>query len=143
MSEEQASTPQPTQEQPQQPAPQPQQQQPAQPQQPAQAAPQQQAETQQSAGEGQRLIMFTGKECDHCHENLPDVEKVEKELGIQFEKLEVWHDSKNAAFLEKVDQDESGNVFCGGIPLYYNEKTGKKLCGPQPYEKLLALAKGE
>ena len=90
-----------------------------------------------------RLIMFTGTECDHCHANLPDVEKVEKELGVTFVKLEVWHDAQNAAFLEKIDQDENGDVWCGGIPFYYNEKTGKKLCGPQKYEKLLALAKGE
>ncbi len=90
-----------------------------------------------------RLIMFTGTECDHCHANLPDVEKVEKELGVEFVKLEVWHNAENAAFLEKVDQDGNGDVWCGGIPFYYNEKTGKKLCGPQKYEKLLGLAKGE
>lgn len=90
-----------------------------------------------------RLIMFTGKECDHCHENLPVVEAVEKELGVEFVKLEVWHDQTNASFLEKVDKTESGEVFCGGIPLYYNEKTGKKLCGPQKKETLTALAKGE
>ena len=90
-----------------------------------------------------RLIMFTGTECDHCHANLPDVEKVEKELGVTFTKLEVWHDAQNASFLEKVDQDENQEVWCGGIPFYYNEKTGKKLCGPQKYEKLVALVKGE
>ena len=27
--------------------------------------------------------MFTGTECDHCHENEPVVEQVEKELGIK------------------------------------------------------------
>ena len=90
-----------------------------------------------------RLIMFTGTECDHCHANLPEVGKAEKELGVEFVKLEVWHNAENAAFLEKVDQDGQGEVWCGGIPFYYNEKTGKKLCGPQKYEKLLALAKGE
>jgi len=89
-----------------------------------------------------RLIMFTGTECDHCHENEPVVEQVEKELGIKIERLEVWHDAKNAAFLEKIDTNPDGSAFCGGIPFYYNEKTGKRLCGPQKYEKLLAWAKG-
>ena len=91
----------------------------------------------------ERLIMFTGTECVHCKEMHPLVEQLEKELGVKVEFLEVWHDAENAAFLEGIDRNPDGSVFCGGIPLFYNEKTGKKLCGNQKYEKLKAWALGE
>lgn len=89
---------------------------------------------------GERLIMFTGTECTHCKEMHPLVEQLEKETGLKVEHLEVWHNAENAAFLESIDKNQDGSVFCGGIPLFYNEKTGKKLCGNQKYEKLKAWA---
>ena len=89
---------------------------------------------------GNRLIMFTGTECTHCKEMHPLVEKMEGETGIKVQMIEVWHNAENAAFLERIDQNPDGSVFCGGIPLFYNEKTGKKLCGNQKYEKLKAWA---
>ncbi len=81
--------------------------------------------------DGNRLIMFTGTECTHCHEMLPLVKKLEKELKAKVTLLEVWHDAKNRAFLESVD-----NGKCGGIPFFYNEKSGKWICGNTSYEKL-------
>lgn len=90
-----------------------------------------------------RLIMFTGKECEHCHENEPVVQRVEKELNVKVHRLEVWHNAENAAFLERIDKNPDGSAFCGGIPFFYNEKTGKRLCGPQKYEKLVAWALDE
>ena len=92
---------------------------------------------------GNRLIMFSGTECVHCKEMHPLVEQLEKELEVKVEYIEVWHDAGNAAFLESIDKNSDGSVFCGGIPLFYNEKTGKKLCGNQKYEKLKAWALGE
>ena len=83
------------------------------------------------AGNGKRLLMFTGTECTHCHEMNPLVEKLEKELGVKVEKLEVWHDSGNMAFLQKLDQGR-----CGGIPFFFSEKSGKWICGNTKYEKL-------
>ena len=87
--------------------------------------------------------MFTGKECDHCHANEPIVEQVEKELNVKIERIEVWHNAENAAFLEKIDKNEDGSVFCGGIPFFLNEVTGKKLCGPQKLEKLKEWVQGK
>ena len=57
--------------------------------------------------------------------------------------VEVWHNEENAAWLDEVDKNPDGNVFCGGIPFFYNENTGKRLCGNQKYEKLKAWALGE
>mgnify|MGYP001558760038 CR=1 FL=1 len=90
-----------------------------------------------------RLIMFSGTECVHCKEMYPIAEKVEKDLGIKLTKLEVWHNADNAKFMKEVDKDAEGNEFCGGIPFFYNEKTGKKLCGNVKYEKLKAWAEGK
>ena len=91
---------------------------------------------------GNRLIMFSGTECVHCKEMYPLIEQLEKE-GIRIEHVEVWHDAENAAWLEKIDKNQDGSVFCGGIPLFLNEKTGKKLCGNQKIEKLRMWASGE
>ena len=92
---------------------------------------------------GERLIMFSGTECVHCKEMHPLVEQLEKELNIKIDYVEVWHDAENAALLESIDKNPDGSVFCGGIPLFYNEKTGKKLCGNQTYERLKAWALGQ
>jgi len=73
----------------------------------------------------------------------PIVEKVEKDLGIKITRLEVWHNSDNAKFMKEADRDAEGSEFCGGIPFFYNEKTGKKICGNTKYEKLKAWAEGK
>jgi thiol-disulfide isomerase/thioredoxin len=92
---------------------------------------------------GDRLIEFYGTECVHCKEMKPIIEKVEKELGVKITRLEVWHNSENAKLLQQYDKDENGNEFCGGIPFFYNEKTGKKICGNTSFEKLKDWAKGK
>ena len=80
---------------------------------------------------GNRLIMFTGTECTHCHEMDPLVEQLEKEIKVSVEKLEVWHNAENMALLESVDQG-----MCGGIPFFFNEKSNRKICGNVKYDKL-------
>ncbi len=74
------------------------------------------------------LYFFTGKECPHCHEMEPLVDKLENELGIKLKKLEVWHNAKNAQLLQEKD-----TVGCGGVPFFFNENTGKAICGAVPY----------
>jgi hypothetical protein len=81
------------------------------------------------------LTMFTGTECVHCHEMEPLVERLEKEEGVKVERLEVWHNAKNAELLQSIDKG-----FCGGIPFFFNSKTGKWICGATSYEKLKAWA---
>ncbi len=80
---------------------------------------------------GKRLLMFTGTECTHCHEMEPLVERLEKELGVRVERLEVWHNAENLAFLQRLDGGR-----CGGIPFFFNEMTGKSICGSAKFEKL-------
>jgi len=55
---------------------------------------------------------------------------------FKFEKLEVWHDSKNRS-----RYDKSNNIIkCTGVPFFYNEETHESLCGAVPYEKFKAWA---
>lgn len=91
---------------------------------------------------GNRLIEFYGTECVHCREVDPLIEKLEKEEGVKITRLEVWHNSENAALMDKLDRDEKGQTLCGGVPFFYNEKTGKKICGTTSYDKLKKWALG-
>ena len=84
------------------------------------------------------LLEFYGTECVHCHEMDPLVERLEKGEKIKLTKLEVWHNSKNAAILESLDQGK-----CGGVPFFYNKKTGKWICGSTSYESLKKWALGK
>ena len=85
----------------------------------------------------ERLLLFYGTECTHCHDMFPLVEKLEKELKVKVEKRECWHNAKNAALLEKLDKGE-----CGGVPFFYNEKTKKSICGAVDYAILKKWAQG-
>jgi len=83
------------------------------------------------------LLMFYGTECTHCHEMDPLIKKLEEEEKIEVERVEVWHDEKNMADLQKLD-----NGKCGGVPFFYNKKNDKWICGSANYEKLKEWALG-
>lgn len=85
-----------------------------------------------------RLLFFTGRECSHCKDSEPIVERFEKEHKFKITKLEVWHDAKNAALQEKLDDGK-----CGGVPFFYNEETEAWICGTPEYEELKEWAFGK
>ena len=87
---------------------------------------------------GKRLLFFFGTECPHCHEMEPLMDKLEKDIKVKFTRLEVWHNSKNAALLKEKDQG-----YCGGVPFFYNEASDKWICGAVPYAKLKAWSQGK
>jgi thiol-disulfide isomerase/thioredoxin len=94
--------------------------------------------------EDKRLIWFYGKECPHCKQLHPVVEKFVADTGIKITELEVWHSEENANLMRKY-----GDVIseaCGGdlgVPAFYNEKTGKAICGARiNAEKLAKWAQG-
>lgn len=76
-----------------------------------------------------RLIDFYGEECPHCHNMDPLVERVEKELGVKFEKYEVWHNEENTKMMKEYDKN-----FCGGVPFFYNTSSNEWICGETDYE---------
>jgi len=84
-----------------------------------------------------RLIWFTGRECEHCKELRPIVAEFMDEYGVEIEELEVWHDERNANLLRKYGEDIA--EACGGdlaVPSFYNEATGSALCGKVTKELL-------
>lgn len=94
--------------------------------------------------EEKRLIWFYGRECPHCKQLHPIVEKWEADTGIQITKLEVWHSEENAQLMRKYGEVIS--AACGGdlgVPAFYNERTGKAICGARlTAEKIDKWARG-
>lgn len=84
------------------------------------------------------LVEFYGDECTHCNTMKPLVEKLEKEEGVTILKLETWHNDGNAKIWKEMD-----GGFCGGVPLFINQKTGEKICGAVDFDKLKAWALGK
>ena len=82
------------------------------------------------------LLEFYGTECPYCTKMHALVVKLEKEEGIEVESIEVWHNEENEKRLIALDKD-----FCGGVPFFYNTKTGKWLCGEVSYKELKEWAK--
>jgi hypothetical protein len=61
----------------------------------------------------------------------PSIERLEEETGLKIEKIEVWHNAKNAKMMEQYDKN-----YCGGVPFFFNKKTDKWICGETSYENL-------
>ena len=81
-----------------------------------------------------RLLFFYGEECPHCHKLMPRLDEVESELGVKFERIEVWHNVENAEMWKKFDKG-----YCGGVPFLYNTATDKWLCGAVETDKVRAF----
>ncbi len=61
----------------------------------------------------------------------PLVERLESEEGVGIGKLEVWHHEANAKIMREYDKG-----YCGGVPFFFNKKTGKWICGETEYDHL-------
>ena len=84
-----------------------------------------------------KKIMFHGRECPHCKNMMPYVDKLEEEEGIKLERLEVWHNEKNADLMRSYREIIAPK--CGGqlrTPTFFNTETSDVLCGEVEYKKL-------
>jgi hypothetical protein len=61
----------------------------------------------------------------------PLVQRLETETGLNVAKLEVWHNEANAKLMREYDKG-----YCGGVPFFFNRKTGKWICGSADFERL-------
>jgi glutaredoxin len=83
-----------------------------------------------------KIIMFHGRECPHCAAMHPVVEKLANE-GFVFEKLEVWHDKKNADEMRK--HSKLFKEVCDGelkVPTFFDEKANRAVCGEMSFSEL-------
>ncbi len=62
---------------------------------------------------------------------VPLVERLEEEEKVKIAKLDVWHNEQNATLMKQYDKS-----YCGGVPFFFNKKTGKWICGETDYERL-------
>jgi hypothetical protein len=71
------------------------------------------------------------------------VEAFQESEGVEITELEVWHSEKNANLLREYGEPIA--EACGGdlgVPSFYNERTGKALCGKVTPESLGKWATG-
>ena len=61
----------------------------------------------------------------------PLVERLKDEMALKVDQLEVWHNEANAKLMREYDKG-----YCGGVPFFYNKKTGNWICGSSDYERL-------
>ena len=84
-----------------------------------------------------RIIEFYGGECPDCLLISPAVEKLEKEDGVEVEKLEVWHNAENKERMEALkslyEAECDGNFE---VPSFYEKESNRLLCMPMTYENL-------
>ncbi len=84
-----------------------------------------------------KRIMFWARECPHCKNMMPYVDKLEEETGIKLKKLEIWHNEKNADLMRSYKPIIAPK--CGGqlrTPTFFNTETNDVICGEVEYEKL-------
>lgn len=89
------------------------------------------------------VIEFYGETCPHCISMRPVVAQLEKEMGVEMTKLEVWAHPDNEAKMK--EYEEIISEACGGfaaVPSFVNTETGQALCGAHDPEDIKALMEG-
>ncbi|MDD5417325.1 MAG: hypothetical protein PHW96_00365 [Candidatus Nanoarchaeia archaeon] len=84
------------------------------------------------------LLIFYGEECEICHQMDEKIFKPMEKEGFKFKRLEVWHNDANK---RKMMQLTDGQ--CRQLPMLFNTKTSKWLCGSQGSSAVKKWAKGE
>lgn len=90
------------------------------------------------------IIEFYGETCPHCISMRPVIAELEKTLGSEITKLEVWNNAENEAKMK--NYAEAIEQACGGfvaVPSFVNTQTGQALCGAHDISELQALAAGD
>ena len=83
------------------------------------------------------LLEFFGAECPHCMRMKPLIARLEAEEHVAIESYEVWHNEENAQKMKEVVKE-----WCGGVPFFYNMKSGSFICGEANYPDLKRWAHG-
>ncbi len=89
------------------------------------------------------IIEFYGETCPHCLSMKPVIESLEKEKGVEIQKLEVWNNAEHKKLMMQYE-DIIGEA-CGGfaaVPAFVNTKTKQALCGAHDTRDIEALIDG-
>ncbi len=81
--------------------------------------------------------MFWARECPHCRNMMPLVDRLVEEEGVEIEKLEIWHNEGNADLMRSFKDVIAPK--CGGqlrTPTFFDSETNDVVCGEVEYEAL-------
>lgn len=81
--------------------------------------------------------MFWARECPHCKNMMPLVDRLTDEEGVEIEKLEIWHNEENADLMRSFKDVIAPK--CGGqlrTPTFFDSETNDVICGEVEYEVL-------
>jgi thiol-disulfide isomerase/thioredoxin len=84
-----------------------------------------------------KKIMFWARECPHCRNMMPLVDRLVEEEGVEIEKLEIWHNEGNADLMRSFKDVIAPK--CGGqlrTPTFFDTETNDVICGEVEYEAL-------
>lgn len=85
----------------------------------------------------EKKIMFWAKECPHCRNMMPLVDRLIEEEGVKIEKLEIWHNEENADLMRSYKDVILPK--CGGqlrTPTFFDTETNDVICGEVEYDVL-------
>lgn len=84
-----------------------------------------------------KKIMFWARECPHCRNMMPLVDRLIEKEGVELEKLEIWHNEENADLMRSFKDVIAPK--CGGqlrTPTFFDTETNDVICGEVEYEAL-------
>jgi thiol-disulfide isomerase/thioredoxin len=84
-----------------------------------------------------KKIMFWARECPHCRNMMPLVDRLIEEEGVEIEKLEIWHNEENADLMRSFKDVIAPK--CGGqlrTPTFFDTETNDVVCGEVEYKAL-------
>ncbi|MCS7109618.1 MAG: thioredoxin family protein [Candidatus Micrarchaeota archaeon] len=82
------------------------------------------------------FIEFYGEGCPHCERMKPIIEKVEKETGVKFIKLEIFYNETNRQIMFSYADSIKRDCEFFGTPTFYSIKTNRAICGEVSEERL-------
>lgn len=83
-------------------------------------------------------VEFYGENCPYCRAMEPVVDEVERELGVNFSKLEITRNLANEGVFLSFKEGIRNQCNFIGTPTFYNLRTGSALCGEVGKETLKA-----
>jgi hypothetical protein len=84
------------------------------------------------------LLEFHSDTCENCAQMEPVLKRLENDIGTKIRRINIFRRNEFMTLLESIGHDE-----CGGLPFYYNRRTGQAICGATSYLNLKRLATGD
>ena len=84
------------------------------------------------------LVEFHSDGAEHRDDMEPVLRRIENECNTKIRRINIFRRREFMGILEKIGHDE-----CGGLPFYWNRRTGQAVCGATSYSNLKRWAVGD